>query len=220
MLALGRIVHTAKGVHGWYKQVNPVIGVKIYEELSEAVSLEYLITRYVSTLGIRCTQALGFGTAKVGIKNAFDEGDNREKPHLNVARRPVMWMKHIEGVSLQQAIDKVIEKCPDGITSYDAKYDWAWKQQDLLDILGQFDYIVQTLQKAGLNLDDHLDNYDNFIVDNNGHLHIIDFSFEAEFIDSVLVEKIKSATVHYLEDRLPPEPYLSELISSGLVRPT
>jgi hypothetical protein len=220
MLSLGRILYTAKGCHGWYKQVNESIGVKIYEELTDSVSLEYLITKYVSSLGIRCTQALGFGTAQVGIKNAFDKAEDRDNVNLRVKRRPVMWMEHIEGVSLQQVIDKVIEKCPADITSYDAKYDWAWQQQELLDVLSQFDNTVRILQKSGLSLDDHLENYDNFLVDNNGLLHIIDFSFEAEFIDGKLAKKIKSATKQYLEDRLPPEPYLSELIKSGLVKPT
>lgn len=198
---LGKVESDAAGVHGWYKQITEYKGIKIYEELNNAVSLEYLITKYVWTLGILCTNVIGFGMAKVGVKDAYDKYLAQEKgsKHLKVNARPVMVMEHIQGLTLQQVIDIILKRCPAEIKSYDDKYTWVWNQPELLDILIQFNYIIKTLQDAGLELDDHLENYDNFMVDEYGNLHIIDFSFEAHYASPELISKVIS-TVGDIEE--------------------
>jgi len=213
---LGKVNHNGKGVHGWYRKVNSVVGIKIYEEAdADTAMLEYLLTRYAERSGVMTTKALAFGTAEVGIKKAFDNS----RKDLPVMNRPVMWMKHIEGETMEYHIEALIKKAPRTVRGYDDRFDWAMKQPVLASILKQYNHSVKALTDIGMNMDDHDENFNNFIVDPAGILHVIDFSFESQFASPEFTRMVTVEMAPFLALRMPEEPYYTQLVNEKFIRP-
>lgn len=212
---LGKVNHNGKGVHGWYRKVNSVVGIKIYEEAdADTAMLEYLLTRYAERSSVMTTKALAFGTAEVGIKKAFDNS----RKDLPVMNRPVMWMEHIEGKTMEYHIEALIKKAPLTVRGYDDRFDWAMAQESIQPILKQYNHSIEALQAIGMNMEDHDENFNNFIVDTSGLLHVIDFSFESNFIDPAFMDMVTVEMAPFLALRMPGEPYYNQLRVEGIIQ--
>ena len=220
LIDLGKVQYTEKGSHGWYKKINDLIGIKVYETLTEDVLFEYLITKYVEENNITSTKALALGDVNIGIENAFEDGSDLEERNSSfeeVSLRPAIWMENIVGQTMQQKIDELIAK-HGKFTNYDDNYKLVIHHKSMTKYISQYENIVNNLEMLGLDVTDHRENLDNFIIDSNDIMHVIDFSFCAVFLSQELKEIISNSMAHHLTKRVPGEPYFSQLIREGIIR--
>lgn len=160
----------ADGSAACYYKGKENLGLKIYKKdfNKPLIELEYLITKYVTNCGIK------YSTKVLGL-------DSKNK---------IIYMQHIPGITFQNYIDEIMKQAPNHIISYDKRFDWVMSQKELQPFIGQHKYFIEELTNIGLTADDHCESFDNFIIDKNGILHVIDFSLEAQLASSELIHLV------------------------------
>ena len=171
-LDFGNVKPYAKSTN-WYHKINANFGMKIFKDFSPLVELEFLITRYVYSHCLHSTNVLCCDEVKIGI---LDECD------MPIGLHPVIYMEHLEGVTLEYCIEKVMKTNPHFLTdSYDESYFYAMENPTIIKLMKQYDRIIDELISIGLTTDDHDESFANFIVEDKSEiLFAIDYSHEAQ----------------------------------------
>ena len=180
-LDFGNIKPYAKSTN-WYHKINANFGMKIFKDFSPLIELEYLITKYARGHCIHSTNVLCCDNANIGIINEHD---------MPIGLRPVIYMEHIEGVTLEYCIEKVMKKNPNyHIDSYNDSYFYAMENPKIIKLMKQYDIIIEELMAIGLTADDHDESFANFIVDKSSILYAIDYSYEAQMDSPELIHLV------------------------------
>lgn len=202
-----------EGEDSWYRRLDENLGIKIFKPRTgmTRAALEYMLTKYVESSGFT-TNALAFG--KVAIISP------RTHKRMSV---PAIWMEHIQGFTFQEILElTVLQYLPVELklSSLEEQERWAYDSVYFSHCRDAAALQVESLRVGfELEMDDHISNLNNFILQKNGLVRVIDFSLEAKYPKPELRAKVFRVAHGYLSITLPPEPYFSRLYNRGIIIP-
>jgi hypothetical protein len=168
-----------EGVHAWYRGLLLLhLGVKVFKNtnINKAID-EYLITKYLEQSGLTT------------IVHAVGWAYIRSPRSGKVLYRPVIWMEHVEGPTARGVLDDIIyNHCPRNIIreNADIKTEWAYASSQFEAVRFQLERAVAILEhQYGVKCLDHYMNMNNFILQANGLVKVIDFSKDNRYSNGI-----------------------------------
>lgn len=177
-----------KGADGYYHHVTGDLGIKVYRQPDDSMAQrEYLLTCYAYDSTGASVEALGYSHVQVILGG-------------KLVSRPGIYLRHIDGQNCR-------DFARDLGWAHNARFGkneaemWGYDSPDFAPVADRINSVCNTLQEQGFQCLDHLENFGNFMLDECGKVHAIDFSYEAENVQ--LLRKIGPQYFHKLAIGMP-----------------
>ena len=199
-----------QGAYGHYRHLGRGLGAKVLKRGGlKTAQIEYLLNLYVqshSTTRGMTSEVVACGTALVQIRG-------------NWKSRPVIWMKHIDGINVyDHACNLGWQINPDFSRADAIQYGYA--SESMVPVIYRMCEIVDALKEVGYSGWDHETDCGNFMLLKNQTIVAIDFAPE-KIAGSVresktVLKKIYGIHSSALEITLPID-YLPQMIAEGII---